>query len=117
MIVADLTARGIYDGFENWYQTYFGSRGIVVVDKRQTNQIPNSNQNEAQDSTRNLQAVMNQMIMYAGGATAVPPGLENIVNWIDQQIDNKFAQFDIIQYLSASGVNMTGGPALQTAEY
>jgi hypothetical protein len=36
------------------------------------------------------------MIMYAGGATAVPPGMENIVNWIDQQIDNKFAQFDII---------------------
>ncbi len=53
--------------------------------------------------------------MYAGGATMVPAGMENIVDWINKQVNNKLAQFDILQYLSASGVNVTGGPALVSA--
>jgi hypothetical protein len=51
-------------------------------------------------------------LMFTGGATAVPPGLENIVNWIEMQINNKLAQFNILQYLNASGVNISAGGAV-----
>ena len=53
--------------------------------------------------------------MFAGGATMVPQGMENIVDWINQQVVNKLGQFNVNQYLIASGVNVTGAPALLSA--
>ena len=58
MVVANLTARGIYAAFENWYETYFGSNGIVVLAKMQANQTSNATGNATEDSSRTLQAAI-----------------------------------------------------------
>ena len=47
----------------------------------------------------------------AGGASAVPAGLENIVGWIITQLNFKMSQINVTQYFNASGVNISGGGA------
>jgi len=101
MVVENLTLRGIYPDFVLWYETFFGSDGIVVVEmqaKNQTNQT-------------GLGASQNMTSVIAGGATAVPAGLENIVAWIITQLNMKMAQINVTQYFNASGVNISGGGA------
>jgi hypothetical protein len=101
MVVEDLTLRGIYPDFVLWYETFFGSNGIVVVEmqaKNHTNQT-------------GLGASQNMISAFAGGATAVPAGLENIAAWIITQLNMKMAQINITQYFNASGVNISGGGA------
>ena len=101
MVVENLTLRGIYPDFVLWYETFFGSDGIVVTEmqaKNQTNQT-------------GLGASQNVASVLAGGATAVPAGLENIVAWIITQLNMKMAQINVTQYFNASGVNISGGAA------
>ena len=102
MVVENLTLRGIYPDFVLWYETFFGINGIVVTEMQAMNQT---------NQTDGLGASQNATSAFAGGATAVPAGLENIVAWIIGQLNMKMAQVNITQYFNASGVNISGGGA------
>ena len=80
MVVSNLTERGIYNDFALWYQTFFGIDGIVVMEMTQANQTANMTGNET-ESNATLQA---SALLLAGGSTAIPAGMENIVAWIQQ---------------------------------
>jgi hypothetical protein len=99
MVVENLTLRGIYPDFVLWYDTFFGTDGIVVMEMQAMNQ---TNQTD-------LGASQNMTSVLAGGASAVPAGLENIVAWIISQVNMKMAQINVTQFFNASGVNISGG--------
>ena len=102
MVVENLTMRGIYPDFVLWYDTFFGTDGIVVMEMQAMNQT-----NQTTNQT-GLGASQNALV---GGATAVPAGLENIVAWIISQVNMKMTQINVTQYFNASGVNISGGGA------
>ena len=101
MVVENLTLRGIYPDFVLWYETFFGTNGIVVQENQAINQT----------NQTGLGASHNVVNALAGGASAVPAGLENIVAWIITQLNFKMSQINVTQYFIASGVNISGGGA------
>ena len=110
MVVLNLTERGIYLDFELWYNYFFDTNGVVVQIMQAANMTNETVSNETASSNETAPAadgLGSAAAGLAGGATAVPAGMESIAAWIIAQINIKISQIDILKYFNATGVNMT----------
>ncbi|CDW90118.1 UNKNOWN [Stylonychia lemnae] len=75
-LISNLTARGLYQPFIQWYFEFFGVNGQAVKFFSQSNSTT---------SLRNLKGrrrILQELFNFTGGSTPVPAGMDQIVSWI-----------------------------------
>ena len=95
MIIADMAARGVYGDFLLWYDKYYGTNGLAVEYFRSANQS-----NASSNATNEVLGASTFVLL--GGESAIPAGLEAIVNWIKQMAEKKVLELNLPAFVNTT---------------
>eukprot|EP00347_Sterkiella_histriomuscorum_P009841 403339669 len=111
-ILQSLEERGLLNPFLEWYRFYFGVNGVAVQ------WFSSGGGQPPIVRRRNLQETAQQA--FTGGETAVPPGMESIVAWIQETTNAFLSVVDPVSQAQNAVLvplpqNQSTGPVLQSS--